>query len=315
MAPVRRAAGRAVPRGGAPRQPALRPRARRPTTPPSSTGWWTGFDAYVNEAFGVAHRAHASVVGPADPPAQRGRPPAGPRGRGPRRAARHARPGPSWPWWAGPRWPTSWGSCGRWPRGPTCWPSAGRMAFTFLAAHGPRRGRVAGRPRPGGGVPARCCTLGRPRSCCRPTWSPWSPAASSADRSAEEPGRRQGRGRATSPTAGTGLDIGPETAEAFADGHRRRPDGVLERPAWGCSRTTGSPPAPTRVAEAVADCAGFTVVGGGDSVSALDHLGPGRPGRLRLDRRRGLAVAARARGPARRWRPCARASNAPSRRA
>ena len=27
------------------------------------------------------------------------------------------------------------------------------------------------------------------------------------------------------------------------------------------------------MAEAVADCAGYTVVGGGDSVSAIDHLG------------------------------------------
>ncbi len=39
-------------------------RARRGTTPPSSSELVEGQDLYVNDAFGAAHRAHASIVGP-----------------------------------------------------------------------------------------------------------------------------------------------------------------------------------------------------------------------------------------------------------
>ena len=60
------------------------------------------------------------------------------------------------------------------------------------------------------------------------------------------------------------------------------------------------------MAQAVADCPGFSVVGGGDSASALEELGLCRPGGLPLDRWRCLADLHRERrGPARRSRRCA----------
>jgi phosphoglycerate kinase len=74
------------------------------------------------------------------------------------------------------------------------------------------------------------------------------------------------------PDGWQGLDIGPDTAECFAAALATAgtvlwngPLGVVEDERFGAGTR--------RVAEAVAACPGFTVVGGGDSVSALDHLG------------------------------------------
>lgn len=68
------------------------------------------------------------------------------------------------------------------------------------------------------------------------------------------------------------LDIGPETAKQFADKVRRAecvfwngPMGLFENDAFaGGTRA---------VAEAMAHCPGFTVVGGGDSVAAIQQAG------------------------------------------
>jgi phosphoglycerate kinase len=74
------------------------------------------------------------------------------------------------------------------------------------------------------------------------------------------------------PAGYKGLDIGPETAGRFADeidGAQtvlwNGPMGVFELAPFAAGTRT--------VAEAVADCDGFTVIGGGDSASAVRHFG------------------------------------------
>ena len=76
----------------------------------------------------------------------------------------------------------------------------------------------------------------------------------------------------TVPDGWKGLDIGPGTAAEFTDeiGAARTvlwngPMGVFEDPRFAAGTAT--------VAEAVANCRGFTVVGGGDSAAAVDQLG------------------------------------------
>ena len=69
-----------------------------------------------------------------------------------------------------------------------------------------------------------------------------------------------------------GLDVGPRTQESFGDKVRAArtvfwngPMGVFEWPRFAAGTRA--------VAQAVADCEGFTVVGGGDSVRAIQELG------------------------------------------
>jgi phosphoglycerate kinase len=74
------------------------------------------------------------------------------------------------------------------------------------------------------------------------------------------------------PEGWLGLDIGPETRELFAEKIRAAktvfwngPMGVFEWERFAAGTKA--------VAQAVADCEGFTVVGGGDSVRAVNELG------------------------------------------
>ncbi len=74
------------------------------------------------------------------------------------------------------------------------------------------------------------------------------------------------------PDGWKGLDIGPESAAIFADVIAdaanvlwNGPMGVFEMEPFASGTRT--------VAEAVADCHGFTVIGGGDSAAAIRQFG------------------------------------------
>lgn len=73
---------------------------------------------------------------------------------------------------------------------------------------------------------------------------------------------------------GMALDIGPETEVLYADRIRRAgsvfwngPMGLFENPAFASGTNA--------IADALAKCPGFTVVGGGDSVAAIQQSGRG----------------------------------------
>jgi phosphoglycerate kinase len=74
------------------------------------------------------------------------------------------------------------------------------------------------------------------------------------------------------PEGWMGLDVGPETARAFADEIRKArivlwngPMGVFEMKPFAAGTLA--------VARALADCDGTTIVGGGDSVAAVNQMG------------------------------------------
>ena len=226
-----------------------------------------GFDVYVNEAFGVAHRAHASIVGP---------PRFLPSAAGLRLAREvevlgrilDARPDPSWPWSAGPRWPTRSRSSTRWPPRWTRWWS---VAAWPSPSWPPRGARVGSSLFDAGHLEDCRALLDSGLEILLPT-----------DIRALEPGGTFGAGGIGSrggvkviegdlPDGWTGLDIGPDSAAAFADVVRQAGTVLWNGPlgAFEDARFAGG----TRVvAQAVAECKGFSVVGGGDSASALEEL-------------------------------------------
>ena len=226
-----------------------------------------GCSAYVNEAFGVTHRAHASVVGP---PA-----------RLPSAAGRCLAEEvevlcglldePERPFVAvvgGAKVADKLGVLQALAEKVDALAIGGAMAFTFLRALGHRVG-------------ASLLDESRLEDCRRLLESKTEILLPS-DVVVLSPGGGWGSG--VEPTGTTevvgqdvpegwiGLDVGPETAVTFGAaiaGARtvlwNGPLGVVEDDRFAAGTRS--------VAHAVADCPGFTVVGGGDSAAALDHLG------------------------------------------
>jgi phosphoglycerate kinase len=227
-----------------------------------------GFDAYVNEAFGVSHRAHASVVGPPRRlPSAAGRLLAkevevlGGLLEAPRR--------PFVVVLGGVKVADKIGVVRALAEKADTVAIGGAMAFTFLLSLGHDVG-------------ASIVDLDHLDECRALLATPGSPIVLPTDVVALEPGGRAvGSGAQGSDTKvlGTqipdgwqGLDIGPETASAF--------EAVIARAAtvfWngpvGAFEDERFAEGTTRVARAIAASPAYTVVGGGDSASAIDHLG------------------------------------------
>jgi phosphoglycerate kinase len=217
-------------------------------------------DVYVDDAFGAAHRAHASIVGP---------PLVLPSAAG-RLLSRELEvlggllDSPKHPFVAilgGVKVSDKLGvldalleRCDKLLIG-------GAMAFTFLAAQGAHVGDSLVQD----DQVAHCRALLKTGQIEIPT-----DVVAATEMSPDAQTRHV---RADSiPDGMLGLDIGPETAGHYADVIAdaqtvlwNGPMGVFEMEPFAAGTRT--------VAEAVAECRGFTVVGGGDSASAVAHFG------------------------------------------
>ena len=257
-----------------------------------------GHDAYVNDAFGASHRAHASVVGP-----PRSLPSAA--GRllarevevlsGLRNSARHPFVGIL----GGAKVSDKLGVIGALLDVVDELIVGGGMCFTFLAAKGANVG-------------SSLLEEDLIEDCARLLDS-GAPIRLPLDITALGPGGRIGDPSAggevrqvgtSMPDGWMGLDIGPGSAVEFCDviADARTvlwhgPMGVFEDPRFAAGTRT--------VAEAVADCRGFTVVGGGDSAAAtrqfglddrMDHVSTGGGAALELIEKGDLPGLAALRG-------------------
>ena len=229
-----------------------------------------GQDLYVNDAFGAAHRAHASIVGP----------PARLSSAAGRILARevdvldgllHGGQEAARPFVAvlgGSKVHDKIGVIDALLDQVDTLIVGGGMCFTFLAAEGHSIG----------------ASLFEADSVevCRRLLASGHDILLPSDITALSPGGTFGPGAKPTgevrqfgvelPSGWIGLDIGPGSAARFSDVISEAgtvfwngPMGVFEDPRFGAGTRA--------VAKAIADCKGFTVVGGGDSASALAGLG------------------------------------------
>ncbi len=214
-------------------------------------------DAYVNDAFGASHRAHASIVGPpARLPSAMGR-----------LLAREVevllglRDSPRAPFVAvlgGAKVSDKLGVIEALLGRVDALVVGGGMCFTFLAAQGH-------------GVGDSICERDQ-IDTCRRLLDGDKPIHLPSDLVGVDASGGRASFGADVPDGAKGFDIGPGTAAAFADVVLEArtvfwngPMGMFEDEQFAAGTRT--------VAQAVADTKGFTVVGGGDSAAALAQFG------------------------------------------
>jgi phosphoglycerate kinase len=225
-----------------------------------------GFDAYVNDAFGASHRAHASIVGP---------PRTLPSAAG-RLLAREVdvllglRQSPRRPFVAimgGAKVSDKLGVIEALLEVVDSIIVGGGMAFTFLAA----QGHSVGSSLLEKDMVETCARLlDGPKAIHLPSdITALGPGGTIGDPAAGGEVRQLG---VEIPDGWMGLDIGPGTAAEFTDVILdartilwNGPMGVFEDPRFAAGTRT--------VAEAVAESSGFSVVGGGDSAAAAARFG------------------------------------------
>ncbi|MBK5222374.1 MAG: phosphoglycerate kinase [Acidimicrobiia bacterium] len=224
-----------------------------------------GQDLYVNDAFGASHRAHASIVGP---------PKFLPSAAG-RLLAKEVevlgrlRERPARPFVAvlgGSKVSDKLGVIEALMSVVDTLVIGGGMCFTFLAAQGKSVGSSLLEP----DQIATCRRLLESDKIHLPhDLTALGPGGKIGDPAAGGEVRQAGTNL---PDGWMGLDIGPGTAAEFTDviGEARTvfwngPMGVFEDPRFAAGTRT--------IAQAVADCRGFTVVGGGDSAAAVAEFG------------------------------------------
>ena len=217
-------------------------------------------DAYVNDAFGASHRAHASIVGP---------PLVVPSAAG-RLLEREvevlsklldAPPQPFVAVLGGAKVSDKLGVIEALLERCDTILVGGAMAFTFVAAQG---GKIGGSLVELDQVDA-CRTLLESGRVRIPT-----DVVIARDIAVDAQTAIVGAGQV--PSDCKGLDIGPETAGAFADAIAEArtvlwngPMGIFELAPFAAGTHA--------VAEAVAACSAFTIVGGGDSAAAVRRMG------------------------------------------
>ena len=227
----------------------------------------SGFDAYVNDAFGASHRAHASVVGP---------PTRLPSAAG-RLLAREVEVlgelmlEPARPFVAivgGAKLSDKLGVLRTLLDRVDILVVGGAMAFTFLRALGHKTG-------------SSLINLSKIEECKELLHKAGDRLILPLDVVALGPDGEIGCGPSGKgevqlfgldiPIGWNGLDIGPKTDEVFASVIRGAGT-VLWNGPMGAFEDHRFASGTAAVAEAVAACSGMTVVGGGDSVAALDEL-------------------------------------------